>query len=61
MSRAEDVTPGTGKREKKGFMFKHAEECHEGDQTVDFVVRRECLNQDPVHSDGGTQNREGHE
>ena len=28
-------------QEKKGFMFKHAEKCHERD----FVVRRECLNQ----------------
>ena len=35
-------------QEKKGFMYKHAEECHGGDQSIEFVMRRECVNKDPV-------------
>ena len=29
-------------------MYKHVEECHRGDQSIEFVMRRECVNQDPV-------------
>ena len=29
-------------------MYKHAEECHGGDQSIEFVMRRECVNKDPV-------------
>ena len=29
-------------------MYTHVEECHRGDQSIEFVMRRECVNQDPV-------------
>ena len=35
-------------KNKKGFMWKHAEDEHDGDMNIKFTIRREAVDPDPM-------------
>ena len=34
--------------QKGGFMYKHAQACHEGSKDVEFIIKRESIDKDPM-------------